>query len=65
VDKWLTSKEDEMNKIKSDTNITDNDIIMQQVHSIQVINSNITFSNSQRMKIRLISLYVQIVSFFV
>jgi DNA repair exonuclease SbcCD ATPase subunit len=38
VDKWLTSKEDEMNKIKSDTNITDNDIIMQQVHSIQVIN---------------------------
>jgi len=38
VDKWLTSKEDEMNKIKSDTNITDNDIITQQVHSIQVIN---------------------------
>jgi hypothetical protein len=38
VDKWLTTKQDEMNKIKSDTNITDNDIIMQQVHSIQVIN---------------------------
>ena len=38
VDKWLTSKEDEMNKIKSETDITDTDILTQQGHFIQVIN---------------------------
>jgi len=38
VDKWLSLKEIEMNKIKSETNLNNTDILMQQVHSIQVIN---------------------------
>jgi hypothetical protein len=37
VDNWLTYKEDEMNKMKSETNLNNTDILMQQVHSIQVI----------------------------
>ncbi|CAF4193179.1 unnamed protein product [Rotaria sp. Silwood2] len=35
VGKWLTDKEDEMNKMKAETNISNTDILMQQVHSIQ------------------------------
>ncbi|CAF4851946.1 unnamed protein product, partial [Rotaria sp. Silwood1] len=35
VDKWLKDKEDEINKMKSETNISNTDILMQQVHSIQ------------------------------
>ncbi|CAF3539694.1 unnamed protein product [Rotaria sordida] len=35
VDKWLIDKENEMNKMKSETNISNTDILMQQVHSIQ------------------------------
>jgi uncharacterized protein YaiI (UPF0178 family) len=38
VDKWLISKENEMNQMKLETNINDTDILMKQVHSIQVRN---------------------------
>jgi hypothetical protein len=38
VDKWLNSKEKEIDKIKSETNLNNTDILMQQVHLIQVIN---------------------------
>jgi hypothetical protein len=40
IEKWLTYQEEEMTKMKSETNINDTDILMQQVHSIQVINQN-------------------------
>ena len=36
VNKWLTCKEDEIDKIKSEININNSDVLMQQVHSIQV-----------------------------
>ncbi|CAF1230460.1 unnamed protein product [Rotaria magnacalcarata] len=35
VDEWLTSKEEEMDKIKTETNTTDTEILLQQVRSIQ------------------------------
>jgi len=38
VDIWLNSKEKEIIKIKSETNLNNTDILMQQVHAIQVIN---------------------------
>lgn len=37
VTKWLTKKEDETRQILAETNITDTDILMQQVHSIKKI----------------------------
>ncbi|CAF4726453.1 unnamed protein product, partial [Rotaria socialis] len=37
ADEWLTSKEEEMGKIKTETNTTDTEILLQQVRSIQVI----------------------------
>jgi hypothetical protein len=40
VDQWLTRKEIEMKQMKSETNLNDTDILMQQVHSIQVIKKN-------------------------
>jgi DNA repair exonuclease SbcCD ATPase subunit len=36
VDKWLTNKEEEINQIKSQTNLNDTDVLMQHVHAIQV-----------------------------
>ncbi|CAM2708186.1 unnamed protein product [Rotaria socialis] len=35
ADEWLTSKEEEMGKIKTETNTTDTEILLQQVRSIQ------------------------------
>lgn len=40
VEKWLSTKELEINQMKSEINLTDTDILMQQVHAIQVINNN-------------------------
>jgi hypothetical protein len=37
VNRWLTRKEDEIAKILAETNVTDTDLLMQQVHSIKVI----------------------------
>jgi hypothetical protein len=36
VEKWLSNKEQEINQIKLQTNLHDTDILMQQVHTIQV-----------------------------
>jgi len=36
VNRWLTRKEDEVTKMIAETNITDTDVLMQQVHSIKV-----------------------------
>ncbi len=36
VNRWLTRKEDEVKKMIAETNITDTDVLMQQVHSIKV-----------------------------
>ena len=36
VQTWITSKEIEMNKMKLETNVNDTDILMKQVHAIQV-----------------------------
>ena len=36
VNRWLIRKEDEVTKMIAETNITDTDILMQQVHSIKV-----------------------------
>jgi hypothetical protein len=36
VEKWLSNKEQEINQIKLQTNLHDTDILMQQVHAIQV-----------------------------
>ena len=36
VNRWLTRKEEEIGKIIAETNITDPDIVMQQVHLIKV-----------------------------
>jgi DNA repair exonuclease SbcCD ATPase subunit len=37
VQRWLTRKEEEITKILAETNLTDTDTLMQQVHSIKVI----------------------------
>jgi hypothetical protein len=42
IDKWLTNKEQEINQIKSQTNLNDTNVLMQQVHAIQV---GINYSN--------------------
>lgn len=36
VNRWLTRKEDEIEKILQENNVTESDILMQQVHSIKV-----------------------------
>ncbi|CAF3670938.1 unnamed protein product [Adineta steineri] len=42
VNKWLISKENEINQMKSQPNINNSDILMQQVHSIQKTESEMT-----------------------
>jgi hypothetical protein len=37
ANRWLTRKEEEIAKILAETNITDTDLLMQEVHSIKVI----------------------------
>ena len=37
VNRWITRKEDEVMKMIAETNISDTDVLMQQVHSIKVI----------------------------
>lgn len=36
VNRWLTRKEDEIGKILQENNVTESDLLMQQVHSIKV-----------------------------
>ena len=46
VNRWLTKKEDEVTKILVETNGTDTDLFMQQIHSIKVSNPTILFQYS-------------------
>lgn len=43
VNRWLTKKEDEVAKFLAETNMTDTDLFMQQIHSIKVIQTRIEF----------------------
>lgn len=45
VNRWLTKKEEEVAKILVESNVTDTDLFMQQVHSIKVIHIHIVIEN--------------------
>jgi hypothetical protein len=50
VHRWLTRKEDEIGKIIAETNITDADILMQQVHLIKVRMSLVECRDDRRRR---------------